>query len=80
VIPLQVAAIALVGLAGLAVVTARDPLRQAIVFGLFGLGLGILFVVLQAPDVALSALTASAVALPFVLLTAITKLGGRNRR
>jgi multicomponent Na+:H+ antiporter subunit A len=79
-IPLQVVAIALVGLAGLAVVTARDPLRQAIVLGLFGLGLGILFVVFQAPDVALSALVASTVALPFILLTALAKLGGRDRR
>jgi multicomponent Na+:H+ antiporter subunit A len=80
VIPLQIVAIALVGLAGLAVVTARDPLRQAIVLGLFGLGLGILFVVFQAPDVALSALVASTVALPFILLTALAKLGGRDRR
>ena len=79
-IPLQVIAIALVGLGGLAVVAARDPLRQAIVFGLFGLALGVLFVVFQAPDVALSELVVSAVALPFVLLTALAKLGGRDRR
>jgi energy-converting hydrogenase B subunit D len=80
VIPLQLVAIVLVGLGGLAVVAARDPLRQAIVFGLFGLGLGVLFVVFQAPDVALSELVASAVALPFILLTALAKLSGRDRR
>jgi energy-converting hydrogenase B subunit D len=80
VIPLQVVAIGLVALGGLAVVAARDPLRQAIVYGLFGLGLGILFVIFQAPDVALSALVVSAVAFPFILLTALTKIGGRDRR
>ena len=79
-IPLQVVAIALVGLGGLAVVAARDPLRQALVYGLFGLGLGVLFVIFQAPDVALSALVISAVAFPFILLTALTKIGGRDRR
>lgn len=79
-IPLQVVAIALVGLAGLGVVTTRDPLRQAIVLGLFGLGLGVLFVIFQAPDVALSALVTSALALPFILLTTLAKLGGRDRR
>jgi energy-converting hydrogenase B subunit D len=80
VIPLQVVVILLVGLGGLAVVLVRDPLRQAIVLGLFGLGLGVLFVVFQAPDVALSELVVSAVAFPFVLLTTLTKLrGGRSR-
>lgn len=79
-IPLQIVAIVLVGLAGLGVVTTRDPLRQAIVLGLFGLGLGVLFTVFQAPDAALSALVVSAVALPFILLTALAKLGGRDRR
>jgi energy-converting hydrogenase B subunit D len=80
VIPLQVVVIVLVGLGGLAVVLVRDPLRQAIVLGLFGLGLGVLFVVFQAPDVALSELVVSAVAFPFVLLTTLTKLrGGRSR-
>jgi energy-converting hydrogenase B subunit D len=61
------------------VVAARDPLRQAIVFGLFGLGLGVLFVVFQAPDVALSELVASSLAFPFILLTALAKLRGRRR-
>jgi uncharacterized MnhB-related membrane protein len=80
VIPLQVVAIGLVGLGGLAVVAARDPLRQALVFGLFGLGLGVLFVVFQAPDVALSELVVSSLAFPFILVTALAKLRSRGRR
>ncbi len=78
-IPLQLVAIALVGLGGLAVVAARDPLRQALVFGLFGLALGVLFVIFQAPDVALSELVASSVAFPFILVAVLAKLRGRDR-
>jgi uncharacterized MnhB-related membrane protein len=79
-IPLQVVAILLVALGGLAVVTSRDPLRQTIVSGLYGLVLVVLFVVFQAPDVALSALVASTVAFPFVVLAALAKLRRRPPR
>jgi len=77
-IPLQVVAIGLVALGGLAVVAARDPLRQALVAGLYGLTLVVLFVVLQAPDVALSELVVSTVAFPFILLTALAKMRDRE--
>jgi uncharacterized MnhB-related membrane protein len=80
VIPLQLVAIGLVALGAFAVVAARDPLRQALIFGLFGLGLGVLFVIFQAPDVALSGLVASSVAFPFILLTALAKMRGRDGR
>ena len=79
-IPLQVVAILLVAPGGLAVVTSRDPLRQTIVSGLYGLALVVLFVVFQAPDVALSALVASTVAFPFVVLAALAKLRRRPPR
>jgi energy-converting hydrogenase B subunit D len=77
-IPLQTMAIALVALGGLAVVVARDPVRQVIVLGVYGLTLIVLFVVFQAPDVALSELVVSTVAFPFVLLAAIAKMRGRG--
>jgi energy-converting hydrogenase B subunit D len=77
-IPLQTVAIVLVALGGLAVVAARDPVRQVIVLGVYGLTLIVLFVVFQAPDVALSELVVSTVAFPFVLLAAIAKM--RDRR
>jgi energy-converting hydrogenase B subunit D len=78
VIPLQVSAIVLAGLGGLAVVTTRDPLRQTLVAGLYGLALVVLFVIFQAPDVALSELVVSSIAFPFILLAALAKL--RSRR
>ena len=77
-IPLQAVIIGLVALGGLAVVAARDPVRQALVTGLYGLTLVVLFVVLQAPDVALSQLVVSAVAFPFILLTALAKMRDRE--
>jgi energy-converting hydrogenase B subunit D len=79
-IPLQVVALALVGLGALAVVTTRDPLRQTLVAGLYGLALAVLMVVLQAPDVALSEIVVSSVASPFILLTALAKLQRRRTR
>jgi energy-converting hydrogenase B subunit D len=74
VIPLQLAILLFVALAGTAVVLARDPLRQAIVNGAYGLVLTILFVVFQAPDVALSMLVVGSIAYPLVLLAAIKKV------
>ncbi|MDX6409032.1 MAG: energy-converting hydrogenase subunit [Gaiellaceae bacterium] len=79
-IPLQVVSLALVGVGALAVVTTRDPLRQALIGGLYGLTLAVLFMVLQAPDVALSELVVSSVALPFILLTALAKMKARGRK
>jgi energy-converting hydrogenase B subunit D len=74
VIPLQAMVLALVALAGAAVALTRDPLRQAIVNGFFGLMLVVLFVVFQAPDVALSALVVGTVAFPLLILLALAKI------
>jgi energy-converting hydrogenase B subunit D len=79
-IPLQIVVLALVGLGAPAVVTTRDPLRQTLVAGLYGLALAVLMVVLQAPDVALSEIVVSSVATPFILLTALAKLQRRRRK
>jgi uncharacterized MnhB-related membrane protein len=57
-------------------VLARDPLRQAMVASIYGLVLGILFFVLQAPDVALSQTVVGAVALPMMILLALAKVRG----
>jgi energy-converting hydrogenase B subunit D len=58
------------------VVLARDPLRQAMVASIYGLLLGILFFVFQAPDVALSQTVVGAVALPMMILLALAKVRG----
>lgn len=73
-IPLQVTVMVLVALGALAVVASRDPLRQVMVNGLFGLLLVVLFMVFQAPDVALSMLVVGGIGYPVVLLVAIVKV------
>lgn len=69
----QVVALALVALGAWAVVSARDPTRQAVVTSLYGLTLGTLFFAFQAPDVALSNIVIGAVAMPTMILLAIAK-------
>ncbi len=69
---------ALVALAGTATVLVRDPPRQAITAGVFGLALVLLFTILQAPDVSLSAIVVSSVALPAMLLLALAQVGVRR--
>ncbi|TMK27296.1 MAG: DUF4040 domain-containing protein [Actinobacteria bacterium] len=64
----------LLAVGGLGVVLTRDPLRQAIVVGLYGLLLALLFFVLQAPDVALSQIVVSTVAIPVMILLALAKV------
>jgi energy-converting hydrogenase B subunit D len=80
VIPLQIAVFLLVVAAGSATVLVRDPARQAIVSSVFGLTLVLLFTVLQAPDVALSAIVVSSVALPAMLLLTLAQIGARRDR
>jgi energy-converting hydrogenase B subunit D len=66
-----------VAVLGVCVVLTRDPLRQTVVNGFFGLALVLFFVVLQAPDVAISELVVSTVAYPLVLLATIYRTGKR---
>ncbi len=75
---LGVAALLLVALGGAGVVFAREPLRQAIVAGIFGFVLAILFFVFQAPDVALSEIVVGAIGVPVMLLLTLAKLRERE--
>lgn len=76
---LQIAALAAVALAGGGVVAARDPLRQTMVLGIFGLSLTMLFFIFQAPDVALSEIVVSTVGLPVMILLALRKVNQQDR-
>lgn len=70
----------LVGVAGGCVALARDPLRQAVLAGMFGLLLALLFLALQAPDVALSQLVVGGVAVPAMILMALAEIRSREER
>ncbi len=75
---LQVLALVLVAAFGTATVAVRDPVRQAFTAGVFGLALALLFMVLQAPQVALSQIVVGGAALPLMVLFALAKVGRRR--
>jgi uncharacterized MnhB-related membrane protein len=52
-------------------VLTRAPVRQAIVLSGYGLVLGLLFLVLQAPDVAMSQIGVGTVLLPLIVVLAL---------
>lgn len=71
-------ALSLVLLAAAAVVVTDDPRRQAVTLSLFGLSLTVLFLVLQAPDVALSQLAVGTAVVPLMVLLSVSRMrGGR---
>lgn len=70
----QAISLILVAIAGTVVVFTRDPLSQTIVLALYGSLLTILFVVFQAPTVALSEISISSVVLPLMILLALTRI------
>ena len=74
----QAVALVLVAVAGTVVVSVREPARQAVASGLFGLCLAILFFAFQAPDVALSQITVGGIALPAMILLALGKVRRRE--
>ena len=75
-IVLEAVVLILAAVTATAVVLTREPLQQAMVASLYGLVLGILFFVFQAPDVALSQTVVGAVALPMMILLALAKVRG----
>jgi uncharacterized MnhB-related membrane protein len=78
---LLVVLLTLVAVGGTVVVTTWEPSRQAVVLSVFGLLLGLLFVVLQAPDVALSQIAVGTAVVPLMVVLAVRKihrLGGRR--
>jgi energy-converting hydrogenase B subunit D len=77
---LQAVALVLVALGGTAVVVVPEPLRQALVLSIYGIALTFLFFVFQAPDVALSEIVVSGLALPVIVLAALRKIREHVRR
>jgi energy-converting hydrogenase B subunit D len=76
---LQLAALILVAVTATVVVLTPDALRQALVLGIFGLALTLLFFTFQAPDVALSEIVVSTVGLPLIILLALRKIREQER-
>jgi energy-converting hydrogenase B subunit D len=67
-------ALLLVAVTGTAVVLTPDPRRQAVTLSVFGVLLSLLFLILQAPDVALSQIAVGAIVVPVLVLLAMAKI------
>ena len=76
---LLVLVLTLLGAGGLIVVLIRDPVRQAIALGVFGLLEGLTFFAVQAPDVALSQIVVGGLALPAMLFLAIAEIRSEQK-
>ena len=76
-IPLEAMIIGLVAVGALAVVLTRDIVRLTMASSFYALLLVVLFLVFQAPDVALSELVVGAVGFPLVIVVAIVLERGR---
>jgi uncharacterized MnhB-related membrane protein len=63
-----------VAVAATGVVLTRDPVNQTVAISFYGILLGIMFFVFQAPDVALSQIVIGAVALPLMILLALARI------
>ncbi|XIE77467.1 Na(+)/H(+) antiporter subunit B [Streptomyces sp. SBR177] len=76
------AAVAVVLAAAVATAAARtrDPVRQAVVLSALGLVLAVLFLLLQAPDVALSQLAVGSAITPLLILLTVRAIRRRAER
>lgn len=70
-------ALTMVLLGGTAVVLTQRPARQAIMLSIYGVLLGILFLSLSAPDVALSQIGVGTVVVPLVVMLAVKRIDAR---
>lgn len=71
---LQTLVLIFVLISGTAVALTRKPVEQAVGLSFYGLVLALMFLVFQAPDVALSQIAVGAVALPLMILLALAKI------
>jgi uncharacterized MnhB-related membrane protein len=68
-------ALGLVAWSGAAVVLTSAPERQAVTLSVHGLMLTVLFVLLQAPDVALAQVAVGAAVVPLMVMLALRAIG-----
>jgi energy-converting hydrogenase B subunit D len=76
----QWVSIVAVAATGGAVALVSDPVRQTLLLGVYGLCLTTMFFSLQAPDVALSEIVVSTVALPVIVFAALRKIRAQEAK
>jgi energy-converting hydrogenase B subunit D len=68
----------LIAISGFVVVRTHDVTAQVIALGFYGLVTALMFFFFQAPDVALSEITVGAVALPLMIMLALSRMKFRE--
>lgn len=68
----------LVAVSGFAIVRTRDVTCQLLALGFYGLVMALVFFIFQAPDVALSQITVGTVALPLMVMLALSRMKFRQ--
>lgn len=68
----------LIAISALVIVQTDDVTNQILALGFYGLLFALLFFLFQAPDVALSQITVGAIALPLMVMLAITRMKHRG--
>ncbi|MGA8531704.1 MAG: hydrogenase subunit MbhD domain-containing protein [Acidobacteriaceae bacterium] len=75
---LGVGLLALISISALVIVRTDNVTNQILALGFYGLLFALLFFLFQAPDVALSQITVGAIALPLMVMLAITRMKHRG--
>lgn len=68
----------LVAVSGFSVVCTRDVTSQILALSFYGILMALVFFFFQAPDVALSQITVGALALPLMVMLAISRMKYRS--
>ena len=64
----------LIAVSGFVLVREREPVAQTVSLSFYGLLMALMFFVFQAPDVALSQITVGALALPLMVMLALSRI------
>jgi uncharacterized MnhB-related membrane protein len=70
----QIIVLVMTGIFAAITVLVRNALRQTILLSFYGLILGILFLALQAPEVALSEIVVGSFIIPLIILLTLAKI------
>ncbi len=70
----------LIAVTGFVIVRTHDVTSQVLALTFYGLLFSLIFFVFQAPDVALSQITVGGLALPLMLMLAISRMRSRKER
>jgi uncharacterized MnhB-related membrane protein len=75
---LGIGVLLMIAVTALCVVRTHDPTCQLLALSFYGLLLALMFFVFQAPDVAISQIAVGAIALPLIIMLAISRMRARD--